>query len=163
MGCVLQGYLDPEYYMTNQLSEKSDVYSFGVVMLEMLSARPPIERGRYIVREVRNALNKGGIKALGPLLDPFLGDYPPKQLEAFLDLALLCVEEVAAGRPTMSEVVKKLEVIVGHSQPNSGVHITIEPQKSDDLYGKDKLENNNDPSFHYSGVSLTAHANVEPK
>ncbi|CAL9242878.1 unnamed protein product [Arabidopsis halleri] len=29
------GYLDPEYYLTNQLTDKSDVYGFGVVMFEL--------------------------------------------------------------------------------------------------------------------------------
>lgn len=158
---VLQGYLDPEYYMTNQLSEKSDVYSFGVVLLEMLSARPPIERGRYIVREVRTALNKGGLRALEPLLDPLLGDYPLKQLEAFLDLALQCVEEIAGGRPTMNEVVKKLEVIAGSSQPNSGVHITVEPQK--ELYEEEYLQGVDDLSFQYSGASFASSQAIEPK
>ncbi|GAB2283983.1 hypothetical protein Dimus_018464, partial [Dionaea muscipula] len=45
------GYLDPEYYMNQQLTEKSDVYGFGVVMLELISGRRPIQQGRYIVRE----------------------------------------------------------------------------------------------------------------
>ncbi|KAK9928622.1 hypothetical protein M0R45_025746 [Rubus argutus] len=46
------GYLDPEYYMTQRLTEKSDVYGFGVLMLELLTARRPIEQGKYIVREI---------------------------------------------------------------------------------------------------------------
>ncbi|KAH9332016.1 hypothetical protein KI387_004124, partial [Taxus chinensis] len=109
------GYLDPEYYMTQQLSYKSDVYSYGVVLLEILSGKEPIERGKYLVREVRTALERGGIDALAKrrLLDTILAESPmtPSILGSFVRLALRCCEDYGGNRPKMSEVVKELEAI----------------------------------------------------
>ncbi|KAF5773678.1 putative protein kinase RLK-Pelle-LRR-VIII-1 family [Helianthus annuus] len=108
------GYMDPEYYMTQQLTEKSDTYSFGVVMLEIITARKPIEKGRYIVREVKEAMNKNKeLYDLKEVLDPAIGfSSQPNGLERFVDLALRCVEDTGNQRPTMSEVVKELESIM---------------------------------------------------
>ncbi|KAK3419483.1 hypothetical protein EUGRSUZ_G00040, partial [Eucalyptus grandis] len=108
------GYLDPEYYMTQQLTEKSDVYGFGVLMLELLTARRPIERGRYIVREVRMLMNKDkDLYNLQGILDPAIGlGTSLKGLERFVELAIRCVEESGADRPTMGEVVKEIENIM---------------------------------------------------
>ncbi|ESW23346.1 hypothetical protein PHAVU_004G039200 [Phaseolus vulgaris] len=36
------GYLDPEYFIRQRLTEKSDVYSLGVVLFEVLCARSPL-------------------------------------------------------------------------------------------------------------------------
>eukprot|EP01018_Ginkgo_biloba_P024964 Gb_08019 [translate_table: standard] len=110
------GYMDPEYYMTEKLSEKSDVYSFGVVLLEIITARQPIEEGKHIVREMRSRWEKGGMSAiyLQELLDPLLGGFSGLVgFESFLNLAMLCVEDSNDSRPIMSEVVKDLESIVG--------------------------------------------------
>ncbi|KAJ9162731.1 hypothetical protein P3X46_022487 [Hevea brasiliensis] len=108
------GYLDPEYYMTQLLTEKSDVYSFGVVMLELLTARKPIERGKYIVREVKMAMDrKKDLYNLHEFLDPGIGlETTLKGLNKFVDLALECVKESGADRPKMGEVVKEIEDIL---------------------------------------------------
>lgn len=103
--------MDPEYYMTQQLTEKSDVYSFGVVMLELITARRPIERGKYIVRVVQMAMDKTkDLYNLREVLDPYIGSGTElKGLEIFVDLAMSCVEESQDKRPRMGEVVKVIE------------------------------------------------------
>ncbi|KAK4845955.1 hypothetical protein QYF36_011137 [Acer negundo] len=108
------GYLDPEYFMTNQLTEKSDIYSFGVLMLEILTGRRPIERGKYIVREIMMAMDKKkDLYNLQEFLDPTIGlGTTLKGFEKFVDLSLRCVEESGADRPSMREVVKEIEYIL---------------------------------------------------
>eukprot|EP01018_Ginkgo_biloba_P025021 Gb_02429 [translate_table: standard] len=166
------GYLDPEYYMTQQLSEKSDVYSFGVVLLEIITAKQPIERGKYIVREVRTALERGGMRALNELLDPLLRDsYSLTGLEGFVELALRCVEEAGADRPSMSEVVKELESIIVKDCPynssssaaseSDGIkgHHTHPYASYDGVFMKKGGSTN---AFYYSG-GYTVPPTVEPK
>ncbi|PON78712.1 Mitogen-activated protein kinase kinase kinase [Trema orientale] len=108
------GYLDPEYYTTQQLTEKSDVYSFGVLMLELITARKPIERGVYIVKEVRETMDKSKyLYSLHTLLDPAIGlETRLNGLERFVNLAMRCLENERANRPRMSEVVKEIESIM---------------------------------------------------
>lgn len=119
----MQGYLDPEYYMSQKLTEKSDVYSFGVVMLELLTAKLPIEKGKYIVREVRMSMNKNDEEYYGlkHILDPTIFDNTTNLIGfgKFLELAMQCVEEAAANRPTMSEMVKAIENILQNDGINT--------------------------------------------
>ncbi|KAI9122529.1 hypothetical protein K1719_006369 [Acacia pycnantha] len=117
------GYLDPEYYMSQQLTEKSDVYSFGVVLLELITARKPIERGKYIVKEIKSAVDKkkdlcGLYEFLDPTMDlgaTMIG------LEQYVSLAMKCVEESGSDRPPMSNVVKEIEnlLLLAGANPNA--------------------------------------------
>ncbi|KAL8130397.1 hypothetical protein V2J09_019552 [Rumex salicifolius] len=105
------GYLDPEYYSTQILTEKSDVYSFGVVMLELLTAQKPIEKGKHIVRAVREEMSDPS--GIHTLVDPAIdSDLSMVGLREYLYLSLRCVEEYGAGRPSMNEIVKEIESIM---------------------------------------------------
>ncbi|KAL7237832.1 hypothetical protein ACSBR2_004022 [Camellia fascicularis] len=106
------GYLDPEYCMTQQLTVKSDVYGFGVLMIELITAKQPIEKDKYIVSEVWQKMDKTeDLYDLHEILDPNILGTAVKGLEKFVDLAMRCVEEEGAARPTMCEVVKEIENI----------------------------------------------------
>ncbi|XP_022897042.1 probable leucine-rich repeat receptor-like protein kinase At5g49770 isoform X2 [Olea europaea var. sylvestris] len=147
------GYLDPEYYMTQQLTEKSDVYGFGVLLLELLTARSPIEKGKYIVREVKLAMDKTKeMYKLQQILDPVIASsMAARSLEKFVDLALNCVEESGVNRPTMSEVVKEIENIM----ELAGLNPNTESASTSASYeGESKGSGNpytNESLFSYSG------------
>eukprot|EP00250_Pteridium_aquilinum_P033834 c643_g1_i1 orf=149-2941(+) len=146
------GYLDPEYCTTQRLSDKSDVYSFGVVLLELITSKQPIEDGKHIVREVRTAWKKAGLQAVLPLLDPQIKDCPKSELQALLNIALRCVEEEAAFRPTMKQVAKEIEAI--RDEKN---HASCMTNEEAGLCMSTK-----DSSFQYSGGYAMA-VTIEPK
>ncbi|TKY56617.1 LRR receptor serine/threonine-protein kinase [Spatholobus suberectus] len=102
------GYLDPEYFLTRNLTDKSDVYSLGVVFLELMTGRPPIFHGENIIRQVNMAYRSGGISLV---VDKRIESYPSEYAEKFLTLALKCCKDAPDERPKMSEVARELEYI----------------------------------------------------
>ncbi|XP_020577017.1 probable leucine-rich repeat receptor-like protein kinase At5g49770 [Phalaenopsis equestris] len=161
------GYLDPEYYMTQILTEKSDVYSFGVVMLELITGDPPIHNGKYIVSVVKSALNKNDVYyGLKEIMDPLIRETTHLVgFRRFVELALLCLEESAADRPTMSDVVKEIEVML--KKEGLSADTTVKSTNAIDLYPFDIYDQImtqkevSGSSFAYSGSSLST--KLEPK
>uniref|UniRef100_A0A0E0MKP9 Protein kinase domain-containing protein n=1 Tax=Oryza punctata TaxID=4537 RepID=A0A0E0MKP9_ORYPU len=158
-----KGYLDPEYYMTQQLTDRSDVYSFGVLLLEVITARKPLERGRYVVREVKEAVDRRkDMYGLHELLDPSLGASSALAgLEPYIDLALRCVEESGADRPSMGEAVGEIERIV----KMAGAGATAAESASDSMSYASRTPRHpygGDSPSEYSGGGLPS-MRVEPK
>lgn len=106
------GYLDPEYFRTQQLTEKSDVYSFGVVLLEVLCARPALcsqlPRDQVNLGEWGVICYKKGL--IETIVDPVIRDeINPNSLNKFVEAAEKCLQEDGADRPNMGDVVWDLE------------------------------------------------------
>ncbi|XP_042963078.1 leucine-rich repeat receptor protein kinase HPCA1-like isoform X1 [Carya illinoinensis] len=168
------GYLDPEYYQTQQLTEKSDVYSFGVFMLELLTSKRPFENGKYIVHQVRTTMNKDEIEHYGlwDMIDSSIRDTSNLiGFGKFLEITIQCIEDLPEDRPTMSEVVKALETIL----QNDGVASSTSALSPTSYLGASRgasKHSYNDPmhkkdvssidTFDYSGA-YTVSPRVEPK
>ncbi|KAJ4867962.1 Leucine-rich repeat receptor-like serine/threonine-protein kinase [Raphanus sativus] len=103
------GYLDPEYYQKNWLTEKSDVYSFGIVLLEIITGQPVIEKSReksYIVEWAKSMLANGDIDSI---MDPNLHrGYDTSSSWKALELAMSCINPSSTERPNMTRVAHEL-------------------------------------------------------
>ncbi|EOX99157.1 Cysteine-rich RLK 10, putative [Theobroma cacao] len=102
------GYMAPEYAKNGHFSTKSDVYSFGVLVLEIVTGRKNSTFRSSINLQSQAWLHWTNGTAL-ELLDPILSDQWPKfEVMKCIHIGLLCVQEAAADRPTMSEIVMML-------------------------------------------------------
>ncbi|RWR74476.1 serine/threonine-protein kinase PBS1 [Cinnamomum micranthum f. kanehirae] len=118
------GYCAPEYAMTGQLTVKSDVYSFGVVFLELITGRRAFDSSRVhgqqsLVAWARPMFNNR--KKLPDLVDPRLeGRYPMRGLYQALAVASMCIQEEAAARPQIADVMTALSYLTSHAfDPNA--------------------------------------------
>ncbi|KAL0562314.1 hypothetical protein IC582_002766 [Cucumis melo] len=104
------GYLDPDYYLSNRLTEKSDVYSFGVALLEIITCRPVISRSEenvHISKWVNSMAAQGDIN--GIVDERLRGKYDANSVWKAVEVALNCVSGSSARRPTMNHVVAELK------------------------------------------------------
>ncbi|WOH06801.1 hypothetical protein DCAR_0626229 [Daucus carota subsp. sativus] len=106
------GYLAPEYAMWGKVSESCDVYSFGILLLEIISAKKPLEKlpggvKRDIVQWATPLVQKGAYELL---VDPRLkGKYDRAQLKSLIIIAMRCTDSNPEDRPTMADVVELLK------------------------------------------------------
>ncbi|XP_068639435.1 receptor-like serine/threonine-protein kinase SD1-8 isoform X2 [Aristolochia californica] len=130
------GYMSPEYAMDGLFSVKSDVFSFGVLVLEIMSGKK--NRGFYQTNRDLNLLalawrlwreGKGS-----ELMDSSIDiSSSMSTVLRCVQVGLLCVQERAEDRPTMSTVVlmlgsdnlplpppKQPGFCTGRSQPETG-------------------------------------------
>ncbi|XP_073046972.1 serine/threonine-protein kinase PBL27-like [Primulina eburnea] len=120
------GYCAPEYAMTGQLTLKSDVYSFGVVFLEIITGRKAIDNtkgaGENNLVAWARPLFKDRRK-FPKMADPLLqGRYPIRGLYQALAVAAMCLQEQAATRPLIGDVVTALTYLASQSyDPNTPV------------------------------------------
>ncbi|XP_010448769.1 PREDICTED: cysteine-rich receptor-like protein kinase 5 isoform X1 [Camelina sativa] len=106
------GYMSPEYAMYGKFSMKSDVYSFGILVLEIISGKKNIgsyqmdsSEGNLVTYAWRVWNNESPMEVVDP---SFQDSYQINEITRCIHIALLCVQEEAEDRPTMSTVVQML-------------------------------------------------------
>ncbi|CAK9325452.1 unnamed protein product [Citrullus colocynthis] len=136
-----RGYLAPEWLTNSAISEKTDVYSYGMVLLEVVSGRKNCTTQSHdhsLDGSDSSGCQSSSSTGLGlvyfplfalemheqgkylELADPRLeGRVTYEEVKKLVCIALCCVQEEPARRPSMDTVVSMLEGGIPLSQPRN--------------------------------------------
>ncbi|KAL8056418.1 hypothetical protein ABFX02_04G118500 [Erythranthe guttata] len=107
------GYRAPEVTDPRRVSQKADVYSFGVLLLELLTGKAPThailnEEGVDLPRWVQSVVREewtAEVFDLELLRDPNMEE----EMVEMLQLGIDCTAQYPDQRPTISDVVRRIE------------------------------------------------------
>ncbi|KAL0012557.1 hypothetical protein SO802_007665 [Lithocarpus litseifolius] len=147
--CVVgtYGYMSPEYAMQGLFSIKSDVFSFGVLLLEIIMGKKNNtyyhdDPSSNLIGHVWDLWKED--KAM-ELIDSSLGEtYPTNEVSRYIQIGLLCVQEHAIDRPTMSTVVFMLGNDTALPSPKQPAYIFKNTYSSKDRSTSDGANSVND-------------------
>ncbi|XP_048319087.2 G-type lectin S-receptor-like serine/threonine-protein kinase RKS1 isoform X1 [Ziziphus jujuba] len=121
------GYMSPEYAMQGLYSTKSDVFSFGVLLLEIITGRKNTDyiNGSPFPNLIGHMWELWKEGRVLDIVDPTLCQPFSAQDEVSkcIHIGLLCVQEGATDRPTMSEVISMLTNDTTLPPPNTPAFI----------------------------------------
>lgn len=99
------GYMDPEYVVTQELTEKSDIYSYGVLLLELVTGRRAIQDKKNLVEWAQGYLSSGVIPP--ELVDPTIRDsVDMDQLHLAVGIVQWCTQREGRQRPSIRQVLR---------------------------------------------------------
>ncbi|KAL8267214.1 hypothetical protein R6Q59_004558 [Mikania micrantha] len=162
------GYMAPEYALYGQFSVKSDVFSFGVLILEMLTGQKNQcfeneESSKYLLGFVWECWQNG---TTTNIIDSTLKTRSGSLSDIIrsIHIGLLCVQDNANDRPTMSSVVLMFDsqslplptpskpAFFGNTNTNSWY---ISSTRGSSCSEKPKISNSTLPSISINDVSIS--------
>ncbi|KAK6154996.1 hypothetical protein DH2020_009244 [Rehmannia glutinosa] len=157
------GYLDPHYLQTSKLTRKTDTYAFGVVLLVVLCGRPALDFGIAEDEQILSKWARGKIieGEIDHIIDLIMRDeISPDSLETFVEVTQRCLHDEPKNRPTMSEVVRQLEIALGQ-QDNRQILVLNEISRAyDDIHHSNDIDvsvNREQPTMNSSHVQFLTH------
>ncbi|KAK9673402.1 hypothetical protein RND81_12G165400 [Saponaria officinalis] len=125
------GYLDPEYFQSNQFTQKSDVYSFGVVLVELITGKKsicPTGVGGWISLATEFLTKMEDSRLLDMLDARIIDEGKEDEFMAVAKLARKCLNMNGKQRPTMKEIAVRLDGIRSSYMP-----ISKEPEPANSM------------------------------